>query len=114
MGVFVNFSRKPEILQEVSDFNLKLLNMKDHLETLLRKKIRIEHEIKTLKVSIKRKQKHYTLNYKSSTKVNLESATSALFNLPYPNPYQGPLDRQIQESEEIFDSIVELLERFEE
>jgi len=49
----------------------KLFNMKNQLENLLHKKIRIDNELKILKKSIKEKEKHLQLSLKTS--INLEA-----------------------------------------
>lgn len=59
-----------KILSDTLIAKNKLKAMKDQLEILLSKKIRIENEIKVLSRTIKRKQKNFQLLLK--TNVNLE------------------------------------------
>jgi hypothetical protein len=63
-----------QVLGEVRLTKNKLENMKDHLETLLRKKIRIESEISVLRKAIKNKEKNFALKIK--TGVQLESSSN--------------------------------------
>lgn len=58
------------ILEETLLAKSKLLNMKSHLEALLRKKIRIETEIRVLRKQITQRNKSLELKVKS--KLNLE------------------------------------------
>lgn len=67
----VNTIQETQVLDDVKLYKSKLSGMKDHLEALLKKKIRLETEITILKKSIKNKEKNFALQVKG--KVNLES-----------------------------------------
>lgn len=58
-----------QILDQVKLTKSKLGSMKDHLEALLSKKIRIETEIFLLKKAIKNQEKHLSLTIKNSVKL---------------------------------------------
>lgn len=61
-----------QVLDDVKLYKSKLSGMKDHLEALLKKKIRLETEITLLRKSIKDKEKSFA--FKMKNKVNLESS----------------------------------------
>lgn len=61
-----------QILDEIRLTKIKLQGMKDHLEVLLRKKIRLESEILILRKAIKNKEKNFALKVKAG--VQLESS----------------------------------------
>lgn len=114
MTVIVN---EATILSDLQLHKNKLSNMKDHLETLLRKKIRLESEISLLKKQIADKQKHFELQTK--TKISLESQQTWDLKDPMPVWLQEEILEQhpnlhecILEFDQVSMEIHELLEAY--
>lgn len=91
----------------------KLKNMKDQLDILLRKRIRLNTEIKILKKAIKNKSKSYQFSLKS--KINLEAydenldpnSSTRIFieeNLPEVLHVLTEYDLLLQEIEDLLES----------
>jgi len=105
-----------KILSDTLIAKNKLFNMKNQLENLLKKKIRLDNEILILRRSIKEKEKH--LQIKIKTSINLEAfgpdleptedtRTFISENIPELVPHLIQLDQLIKEIDEI-------LQEFEE
>lgn len=103
-----------KILSDTLMAKNKLFNMKNQLENLLKKKIRINNEILILKRSIKEKEKH--LQIKLKTSINLEAfgsdleptedtQTFILANIPELVPHLLQIDQTISEIEELLREI---------
>lgn len=106
-----------KILSDTLIAKNKLRAMKDQLEILLSKKIRIENEIKVLSRTIKRKQKSFQLALR--TNVNLEvygeddKPTPELLKLLEDN-FTGDQLQQLREYDLLELEIQQLLEEVQE
>lgn len=106
-----------KILSDTLIAKNKLRAMKDQLEILLSKRIRIENEIKVLSRTIKRKQKNFQLSLK--TNVNLEGygedgkPTRELLQLLEDN-FTGDQLQQLREYDLLELEIQQLLEEVQE
>lgn len=105
-----------KILSDTLIAKNKLFNMKNQLENLLKKKIRLDNELMILKRSIKRKEKH--LQIKLKTSINLEAFGPDLEpteesdnfisrELPELVPHLIHLDQLIREIDELLKELEE-------
>jgi hypothetical protein len=70
--MIINLDETTEVTSMAKQFTSKMKNMNLHLKEILAKKLRLEIEIKSLKISIKEKQE----NYEKSLRVKLQLESS--------------------------------------
>lgn len=116
----VNTIQETQVLDDVKLYKSKLSGMKDHLEALLKKKIRLDTEITILRRSIKNKEKNFALQVKG--KVNLESQYDQpkvdikddQIIVSFPEDWDQETLRQLEELCQVSQEIDQLLKDFSE